>query len=292
MIPDRWLELRVRSAVLPPEVLVEGLLDLGGRAVWEEDGWHVTHLPDSAPPAGAVDPQPYLRRAFPDQEPGTLEVETRWQAQEDWAEFWKQGLGARRISPRLVVAPTWVDTVREGDEQILVLDPGMAFGTAEHGTTRGCLRLLDDVVAPGDRVLDVGSGSGILGIAAALLGASTVLGLELDEWAVDAARENVDRNGARDRVTIRQVCVTPGILQAAGRWDGVVSNMETGRLRPLLAGLVDAAVPGGWIVLSGILDTEFDTIREEMASLGAGCEEVDVDGEWRSGLFRRPPDAL
>lgn len=289
MTPDRWLELRVRSSVLPPEVLVEGLLGLGGRAVWEEDGWHVTHLPDSVVPAGPVDPRAFLEQAFPDQVSGTLEVETRWQAQEDWAEFWKQGLGARRISPRLVVSPTWVETVPEGDEAVLFLDPGMAFGTAEHGTTRGCLRLLDGIVDPGDRILDVGSGSGILGIAAALLGASEVLGLELDDWAVDAARENVERNGTEDRVTIRRVEVTPGILDAVGRWDGVVSNMETGRLRPLLAGLVGAAAPGGWIVLSGILGHEFDGIRDEMLELGVAFDRVDADGEWRSGLFHRTP---
>lgn len=288
MMPHRWLELRIRSTALAPEVLVEALLELGGRAVWEEGGFQVTHLPDPGAAGGPADAEARLRRAFPGQVPETLEVVTRWQAQEDWAEFWKQGLGARRISPRLVVSPSWIEPVAEGAGHLLVLDPGMAFGTAEHGTTRGCLRLLDLSVAPGDRILDVGSGSGILAIASALFGASEVLGLELDEWAVDAARENVRRNGVEDRVTIVQTRVTPEVLPGHGCWNGVVANMETGRLEPLLEGLTAAALPGGWIILSGILGSEFESVREEMLRLGSVVDRVDTDGEWCSALFRRP----
>jgi ribosomal protein L11 methyltransferase len=137
----------------------------------------------------------------------------------------------------------------------------------------------------------VGSGSGILAIAAALVGPAQVLGVEVDEWAVAAARDNVRRNGVEGRVTIRHAAVSPGSLPGLGRWDGVVANMETGRLRPLLGGLTRAALPGGWIILSGILESEFDEVRDEMVRLGNRCDRIDADGEWRSGLFSRaePP---
>jgi ribosomal protein L11 methyltransferase len=287
MTPERWLELRVRSSAVPPDVLVEVLLGLGGRAVREEEGWQVTHLPDPETPGGADELVSELREALGSADGKDLEVATRWQAHEDWAELWKQGLGARRITPRLLVAPSWVDSVPQGEEHVLVLDPGMAFGTAEHGTTRGCLRLLDHAVRPGDRVLDVGAGSGILGIAATLIGAASVLGMEMDEWAVDAARENALRNGVAEQVTLRRLQVTSEVLATEGGWDGVVANMEVGRLRPLLSGLVDAARPGGWIILSGILEDEFDAVREETVRRGATLERFDADGEWRSALFLR-----
>jgi len=288
MTPDRWLELRVRSEVVPPDVLVERLLELGGRAVWEEGGWQVTYLPDPGPDEGVIDLEQAFRHTLPPSDPALTQVATRFQAHEDWAESWKQGLGVRRISPRLLVAPTWVESPPHPDEHVLVLDPGMAFGTAEHGTTRGCLRLLDQVVQAQDRILDVGSGSGILGIAAALIGAAFVRGLEMDEWAVDAARENALRNHVGDRVAFQTLQVTPETLAAEGRWDGVIANMETGRLRPLLAGLVSAVRPGGWIILSGILEHELSGVGEEMVGLGVEFDRSDSDGEWRSALFRSP----
>ena len=121
-----------------------------------------------------------------------------------------------------------------------------------------------------------------------LLGAREVEGLEMDEWAVDAARDNAHRNGVAGRVTVTPIEVTPEVLVRRGQWDGVVANMETGRLRPLLAALVGAARPGGWLILSGILEEEFPGVRAAVEGLGAVFDRVDADGEWRSGLFFRP----
>jgi len=218
-----------------------------------------------------------------------VDVESRWCAHEDWAETWKRGLEPRHLTERLVVTTTW-QPVEEGPGRlVLVIDPGMAFGTAEHGTTRGCLRLLDGAVTPGDRLLDVGAGSGILGIAAARLGADEVLALEGDPLAVEALAENVALNGVSARVAWRLAWADVATLAELEPRDGVVANIEAGILRPLLPGFAAAVKPGGWLILSGILETEWDGMRTDAEAAGFRCSAVDADGEWRSGLFVRMP---
>ncbi|MEJ2539678.1 MAG: 50S ribosomal protein L11 methyltransferase [Gemmatimonadota bacterium] len=289
MTPSRWLEVRVRSASVPADVLVEALLELGGRAVWEEDGWQVTHLADPGDLVEGRALKRFVEGRFTDGDGGNVQVSTRWQKQGDWSELWRRGLDARRLTDRLVVTPTWIRPDVGPGDLVIVLDPGVAFGTAEHGTTRGCLRILDAVVRHGDRILDVGAGSGILSIAAALMGAGAVEAVEMDQWAVDAALDNVKVNGVGDRVTVRAHRVSADDLAHGPPRDGVIANLETGLLRPLLAGLADAVRPGGWLLLSGILAHEWPGIREEVVALGMAHDRLDEDGEWCSGLFRRPP---
>ena len=147
MIPARWLVLLVSRPADEEEcvLLAEALLEVGGRAVWDEGHRLVTHLlPASVSGAEQVVERLRWLTGRPD-----LEVDTSWQEHEDWAESWKRGLAPRRVSPRLVVAPSWeVPSVPAG-VALVVLDPGVAFGNAEHGTTRGCLRLLDGVLQGG-----------------------------------------------------------------------------------------------------------------------------------------------
>jgi ribosomal protein L11 methyltransferase len=285
----RWLELRARGPSDQEEeddLLAEGLLALGGRAVEERDGWYVTHLEE--PP----DPGAFLEGARSVLEAMTgrvgVRLEHRLRAHEDWAERWKRGLATRRISPRLVVTPSWIPCTPEPGEEVVILDPGVAFGTAEHGTTRGCLRLLDRVVDGGERLLDVGAGSGILSIAAALLGAAEVVAVEGDEMACEALEENVERNRVADRVRVVSRWVDHASLPGLAPVDGVVANIEWGRLRPLVPALRTAVAPGGWVVLSGILAGELPEARSDAEGLGLRVREVDADGAWRSLLLSVP----
>lgn len=117
-------------------------------------------------------------------------------------EIWRRGLAPRRVTPRIVVSPTWEVPTLTPHEHLVSLDPGLALGTAEHPTTRGALRLLDSRLRAGDRVADVGTGSGILAVAAARLGAGSVLALDVDPWPAAVARDNVERNGLSDRVRV------------------------------------------------------------------------------------------
>ncbi len=282
----RWLELRVR----PPEgdargeLLADALVGLGGRAVEERDGWLLTHLSEPEDPRAFL--EEVRRQLRADTGLDDVEVETAWRAHEAWEETWRRGLGPRRITSRILVRPSWT-TAQDPDEGIvIVLDPGMAFGTAEHGTTRGCLRLLDRVLRPGDRVLDVGSGSAILAIAAALLGAREVVAIESDPLAWEAMEENVERNGAADRVRLERRAADAAWLALQAPAEGVVANIETGILGPLLPGIRGALGPGGWVILSGILAGEWEGLRATAERHGLSTVDVDADGEWRSGLFR------
>lgn len=284
--PRRWLELRARcpAAADRAPLLAEGFVALGARAVEERDGWYVTYLEEPADPEAFVRAAPARLAALTGLE--GVEVEARWQAHEDWAEAWKRGLEPRRVSERVVVRPSWTEPLapRPGDVEI-VLDPGMAFGTAEHGTTRGCLRLLDRAVRAGDRVLDVGAGSGILAIAAALLGAAEVVAVEGDGLACEALADNVARNGVGERVRVVEAWADADSLRRHGPVDGVVANLETGLLLPLVPGLGGALRSGGWLIVSGILAEEWPDVERALARAGWAPEAVDADGAWRSALL-------
>lgn len=286
----RWLELRASTEAgdARRELVADALLYLGGRAVEERDGAFVTYLPEPA------ELETFLleaRRTLEHLGLGGVELQVGWRPDEDWLETWKRGLEPRRVGRRLVVTPSWCRVEAEPGDVVIVLDPGMAFGNAEHGTTRGCLRLLERSVKPGTRVLDVGAGSGVLSIAAAHLGAREIVAVEGDTLAMGALRENVHRNRAGDRVTIREVWADSGLLAGMGSWDGVVANIESGVLRGLGAGLRAAVRPGGWLILSGILDAEWPTVRADFETLGFSVSDVDRDGDWMSARLRAPEPA-
>ena len=287
----RWLQVRVRARAdadlssMSVDGLVEGLLALGGRAAEERDGWYMTAIEEPS------DLDAFVARARSTLAELTgsdaIDLEVEWRNHEDWAETWKRGLAPRWVTPRILVRPSWTSPPAEIPAVEIVLDPGMAFGTAEHGTTRGCLRLLDGVVQTGDRVLDVGSGSGILAIAAVLLGAAEVIAVEADTLACEALRENLEHNHVEDRVRCVEAMVGPTDLIRMGPVSGVVANIESGPLTRLMEGFAGALPSGGWLILSGILEHEWPTLRSEAARRGFGLQKVDADGEWRSALFER-----
>jgi ribosomal protein L11 methyltransferase len=287
MIQRRWLELGVRITGSPDHegLVAEALLELGGRAVEERDGWLYTHVEDPE------DPEAFEERARMLLAAGTgaadLQLRVAWRDHVDWSEAWKRGLEPRRITDRLVVTPSWHAFDAEPGDLVIVLDPGMAFGTAEHGTTRGCLRLLDRAVVPGTRIADIGAGSGILSIAAAALGAAQVVAVEGDPLAVEALEENVRRNGALDRVQWREQWADAGLLQTLGPLDGIVANIESGVLGPLLPGFAATLEDSGWLILSGILGEEWDEMEASAGACGFATVDVDRDGIWRSGWFLR-----
>jgi len=299
--PDRWLVLRIpmpRDPVRRERVvdfLMEGGLgDARPRGVEEQEGGLVVYLPpppDARGGVGAVVERVRQGLRDLDEERASDEVRPGWQAHEAWAEHWRAGFGTRRITPRIVVTPSWEPVQAEPGDLVLVVDPGMAFGTSEHPTTRGCLRLLDGHVETGSRWADVGSGSGILAMACARLGARSVLALELDPWACTAARENLERNGLTETVRVESRAVGPEFLSGEDPFDGIVANIEAGILRPLVTGFARGLRPGGLLVLSGILLAEAPEMREVAEAAGFRFLEEDREEEWWSCAFRRASGA-
>lgn len=293
MIPHRWLNLTVRLTAptseaesLPDpvrELVPQLLLELGGRGVEETADAFTTYLP---PPEELDAFLATVRSRLEEVAPGRGQLHWGWQPHEDWEQLWRRGLGPRQITPRIMVAPTW-DTPTADPEGILItLDPGMAFGTAEHATTRGCLRLLDGRVRKGDRVADIGSGSGILSIAAVHLGAKEVLAVEMDPMACDAARENLLANGVEDRVRILVEEIRGDSPLPHAPFQGIVANIQRFILVPLLPAFRASLAPGGWLILSGILLEEREGLLDSTTYQGLSLEEEDQEGEWWSGVFR------
>lgn len=285
MVPEKWLVLElVVSSSADRAALVEELVALGGGAVEERDDRLITYV---VPPADAeafvAEADARLREAAPD---GGFRLEWRWRENEDWLEAWRRGLKPRRIG-RLVVTPSWESPdLGEGDLAV-VIDPEMAFGTGEHASTRGVLRLLQQAFRAGDRVLDVGAGSAILSIAAARLGAPEVLAVEADEDAIENARDNIERNGVADVVEFVHALVDDDFLagQGDGRFDLILANILSGVLVPLLPAFRRALASSGRLILAGILDEESERVAEAAKRAGFTLLAEDREEEWWSALF-------
>lgn len=200
-------------------------------------------------------------------------------AEANWAEAWKEHYTAQRVGPFLVV-PSWLEPGGDADGAVVLrLDPGMAFGTGQHPTTRLCLAALAGRVGPATRVLDVGTGSGILAIGAALMGAPRPVALDIDPRAVETAEANAAQNG----VQLMGHAGTLAALRAGGGvgpFDLVLANLLAGIVAALAPDLAAATAPGGTLIASGILDEQAPDVVAALAGAGFAAPEVLVDGDW------------
>ncbi len=208
---------------------------------------------------------------------------------EDWANAWKEHYRPFRLGRRLRIRPTWLagepDDDARPDDVTLVLDPGMAFGTGLHPTTQSCLRALEDLVRPGVTVLDAGTGSGILAIAAARLGAAHVAAFDTDALAVRATLDNAAQNDVAERIHVWRGELA-GVAEAAGPgpWDIVVANILAPVIIRLLGedGLLGYVAPDGYLILSGIIDEQGPDVEAALAAAGGQVRRVISAGDWVS----------
>lgn len=287
MVPERWLVLTVRvPSVEFLDDLTEGLIALGGSAVQEDDDLLTTYL---QPPDDA---ETFVRRAADRLDAlvpgGELDILWRWEANEDWSLKWREGLQARRVGERVIVTPPWDDPRPGRGDVVVVIEPSMAFGTGEHETTRGVLRLLQRSLRRGERVLDVGAGSGILSIAAVLLGAARAWGVEADEAAAASGRENLERNGVADRVTLDCARVDAEFLATHEErpFDLILANVLSSVLCPLMPAFAGALGPAGTLILGGIMQTEAEEVIAAAHTADLALADDDREGEWWAGSFR------
>lgn len=205
---------------------------------------------------------------------------------EDWAEGWKQHFSAVHIGERLVIRPSWEDYLPRPGEVVIVLDPGMAFGTGTHGTTRLCLEALAGLFAgptPPRRVLDVGTGSGILALAAAGLGSTRVLACDIEAEACRIARENVSRNGLEGVIE-----VTDRPLESLeGHFDLVLANILAEENIRLAEALTSRLTREGRLVLSGILREKEDLVSQAFRRYFPEGPECSFQDDWACLVFRR-----
>jgi len=202
----------------------------------------------------------------------------RYVEEADWANAWKEFYKPFRVGRRLVVTPPWEHPELAPDDIPLVIDPGMAFGTGSHPTTQLCLVALEDYVRPGARVADIGTGSGILAIAAAKMGASHVAANDNDPLAVRIARENAAANGVP--VEIADALPT-------GQYDAVVANILADVIIGMAEELQALLAPGGVLLASGIIDTREADVRLALEGIGLNHLETRRQTEWVALVFRQ-----
>ena len=209
-------------------------------------------------------------------------LETSGIEQEDWQNAWKKYYHAMDIGQRLAIVPGW--ETYDTDRIVITMDPGMAFGTGTHETTSLCLETLDSMVKGGERVLDIGTGSGILAIGAAMLGAKDVLAIDIDPVAVRVAKENIEHNHLSDRVR----AVEGNLLASSdGVCDLCVANIIADVICMFAQPLVDHIVPGGLFICSGIIKEREQDVVNALTAADYTILETKRKGEWVAMLSRR-----
>jgi len=277
--PARWLELSVEIAPDAEEPVADVLRRHAHGGVCIEAGEASVVVKGYLPADGDLARR---RRALRRQLaaltlPSTLR--SRWLSEEDWAHVWKEFFPVLRVSPRLVICPTWRSYRPRQGEAVIRLDPGMAFGTGQHPTTLMCLRALEEFLRSGMDVLDLGTGSGILALAAAKLGAASVLALDIDPQAAAVARENVRLN--RLALVVR---VEEGSLDDAPRpaFDLAMANISTAVIVEVAPALAAVLRPGGVLIVAGFSAESAERVSSALTSTGLVVERALTDGDWRA----------
>jgi len=296
-----WIETRITFSGVDAELAVDLIADLfyalGAKGVVVDDphlepdeGWGADAVPRPEQPAvtGYLPADARLEAQQAALAQGLAELArvhplrctityTRIDEQ-DWAESWKAFFWPEKITSAIVVKPTWRDYTAQPHETVIEIDPGMAFGTGTHPTTAMCVQLLETYMRRGGSVLDVGTGSGILLIAAAKLGATAGLGVDADPVAVTVARENLDLNGIDSaRFPVREGTLAQAVDQ---RFDMVVANILADVVIDLLDDIGRVLAPGGVVICSGIIETRRPDVERKMAEQGLELIDRLQRQEW------------
>ncbi|WP_054024208.1 50S ribosomal protein L11 methyltransferase [Bacillus sp. FJAT-28004] len=328
----KWFELTISTTEEAQEMISNFLHEMGAGGVSiEESGtlskqrdtsfgqWYETPLNDI--PEGqavikgyfgeetdtdalvaAIRPRVEELREF-DIDPGTVEYIVATVDDEDWATAWKQYFKPIRISDSLTIKPTWEEYEAGPDERIIELDPGMAFGTGTHPTTSLCLQTLESVIRGGEEVIDVGTGSGILAIGACLLGAKSVLAVDLDPVAVSSAKENVSLNNLSEQVEVRlsdllgvikedtaggEQASASGAFRVTVPVDLVVANILAEIILMFVDDVYAALKPNGIYIASGIYKNKETDVEEGLIRHGFEIIEKRRDEDWIAIVARKP----
>lgn len=284
-----WTEIEIEIARESAEAVTAILLEHGCKGVAEvgEDPLLIKgHLP---PVDGAETSLEEIEAALVDLATyglsSPLHLRVHGVEEADWATEWKRHYVPMEIGRRLLIKPTWTECPANTGRAVVELDPGMAFGTGGHPTTRLCLEALDDFVKPGDIVADIGTGSGILALAAARLGAAHVYACDVDPLPVQVARENVAGNGLSGVV---DVLSKEDFDAQAPPCSLVVANILASTVMEIAPAVLDRLLPSGLFIASGIVDEKLNEVLDCFSSVGLAVEEVRQQEVWRCVIARRP----
>ncbi len=309
-----WIELIVHTTTVGSDWVSDCLMELGATGTMIEDKadipdpskphgiWeiidpkllddmpedvlvHAWFVPDSSFPSilsglqGRLDAMRQERADF-----GSLLTDTRTVSEDSWAEVWKKYYKPFYAGDHLVIKPTWEDFSPAPGDRVIEIDPGMAFGSGTHETTGMCISLLEETVRGGERIIDVGTGSGILAIAAALLGAGHVLAVDIDPDAVRVASENVAHNHVENVVTVLEGDLLKDVPDTC---EICVANIISDIIISFATPLKEHILPGGLFICSGIVNVREEEVRQALLAAGFEILKTEHKGEWTAFLSRR-----
>lgn len=316
----KWNQFRLKTTTEAEDIVSSMLMDLGIQGVQIEDKVPLTEqdkeqmFVDILPQIPADDGVAYLTFYLEEEEdPETVLERVRKELEEmrsyvdvgectieesqtedvDWVNNWKKYFHQFSIDDILVI-PSWEQVeAKDSDKMVIHIDPGTAFGTGMHETTQLCIRQLRKYVKPGAQILDVGCGSGILGMLALKFGAAHSVGTDLDPCAIDATHENMKANGIREdqyKVMIGNIIDDKEVQDKAGyeKYDIVAANILADVLVPLTPVILHQLKKGGIYITSGIIDDKEETVTEAVRAAGMEVLEVHHQGEWVSVTARKP----
>jgi ribosomal protein L11 methyltransferase len=291
----RWLELSARVDSSEADVVAEvmGRFGYGGVAIEEEVVWGHGEQPfpsqerqatvkiflpvDNSLPRKRLELAEALSCSVPQIPIELVHCEID---EQEWETAWRKHYKTLRVGNRLIIKPAWEDYEAMAGQVVIEIDPGMAFGTGQHATTRLCLLAFETYLRPGMTVLDLGTGSGILAIAAAKLGASSVLALDINPAVVVIARSNVEANGVAGVVTVEQGTLPQG---AKGKiFDLVAVNITADVIKELFHSIASCLEPRGILIASGFTEERLEEVIEQLDQVGMKTMEVLAEEQWRT----------
>lgn len=296
---ENWIEIVVSTPPQLAEALTNYLTEVGVKGVFQEDTFGDSSPGDLAEPAEREELKAYvssspagrkkiaalgkyidsLAELFPELEKPSFK--SRDVSGADWGEEWKKYFKPLRLSKNIVIKPTWERYTPEHRDIVIDIDPGMAFGTGQHPSTRMCLEAIEEILLKDRsikkfRVLDVGTGTGILGISCAKLGAESVLAVDIDPKAVEIARKNAVINGVEDRMKV----VNRDIRRMKGSFDLIVANLTAETLLKLKPSLILLTDPGRYLVISGIIEQNAAKVEASFLQENMVIEKAVREKEW------------
>ncbi len=292
-----WVEVTIAVSPETEEAIVNAFWELGSSGVLQSGGGHagasewITGFWSDRP--GVHEKIDHVTRLWEALRGlglahGACRIATRRVSEEEWAGKWKTQTTPVRVSDRLLIAPPWSETDPSEDLLVVRINPGAGFGTGGHETTQLCLRQLEKRVRQGDRVLDVGSGSGVLSITAVLLGASSATGIDIDPETIGNALENARLNGVADRVAFYAGHADRMRHSAIdGRYRIVVSNISASSLTAMLPWFATRLHPAGELILSGLLIEEAPSFETALEERDFTLIERETRGVWWAGVAGR-----
>jgi ribosomal protein L11 methyltransferase len=306
----KWVHFKLNTQPELAEALSNYLTEMGAQGVFEEFlQTGVSDVPEPEPqdervlnayfPSGTDDEkhlsdlQSYINSLadlFPELKKPTFNTEVIIDPQ--WAEVWKRFFKPLRITKNIIVKPSWERYSATGRETVIEIDPGMAFGTGQHPSTSMCIEAMEEILLKDRtfqkwRVLDVGTGTGILGISAAKLGASSVMCVDIDDQAVEIAHKNVAVNHVGDRVVI----VNSDVAKIKGTFELIVANLTAETLIKIKSHLVKMMEKGGYLVISGIFEKNRQDVEKAFTRDDLISHKVIADKEWVCYVYKKPAKA-